>query len=119
MGEGGSSRCWSLLALVTLHILAHSDAAVTTVTTTPIPDPVFPYCTCNDYSCDASPYTLDLYETALAEAAMTRMCFRINEKPGGCGDSPSPCCETIKNNIFKIDLSVGECPACQEQPRWP
>lgn len=109
MGAGGSSRCWGLLALLALYTLVHSASAQ--LTTHPIPDPVFPYCTCNDYSCNASPYTLDLYETALAEAAMTRMCFRINEKPGGCGDSPSPCCETIKNKIFKIDLSVGECPA--------
>lgn len=105
---GAGASCWILLALAALPLAAHLAAAQPlTVTALPISDPGFPYHSCSDYGCGGAPYTLDLVETALAEMGMTRMCFRLSVKPGGCGAEPSGCCASLLQRLSRIELSVG------------
>jgi hypothetical protein len=78
-------------------------AASATVSLNPIDDRGFPYARCKDYSCSASPVSLQLASQTQAPDD-NQVCFSIVDN--GCSSSNS-CCGALADKIGKLDFSMG------------
>eukprot|EP00798_Chlamydomonas_sp_ICE-L_P004426 gene4426-14558_t len=62
----------------------------------------FPFCACQDYRCQVSPYRLKWYSRT-EQANDVQLCFRIDN--AGC-DARNACCQMISANLGKVEINV-------------
>lgn len=75
---GCSRGCLPLLGAVVLGLWVASSTAQE-VTVTPLSGALlFPYCSCLDYRCQASPYELTYNHNPVTTGIETTMCFTLN-----------------------------------------
>ncbi|KAG1666914.1 hypothetical protein FOA52_005974 [Chlamydomonas sp. UWO 241] len=69
---------------------------------------VFPYCRCDTYKCEGTPYKL-VYSGSTVGPEITDICFDLELV--GCGVQPpgptSSCCRMISDNLNKMEFEVG------------
>ena len=72
--------------------------------TTPIDDSNFPYCRCSDYSCQSSPWRLQLQSQSELEAGVRTTCLTVVKQ--GCNPR-LPCCQIMSKKLDKMEFSIG------------